>query len=485
MSEFEDRLHECLEALHEGRWDVDACLRHYPRHAAALRPHLVAADALMRAYAAEPDAAFAAAARERFLVASGQRLEEAYDLEPEPSFFAAARVRFLMAAHRMRAGEAKQPRRAAPALVRFTERHFRVLAGAAAALVLFLSFSTYTVASANSALPGDWRYGIKLRTEQVRLALAFSEGGKRGVKLDIVEERARELEELTKNGDTIDQGVLGRIVAQTAPLVQSADDGWDTEDVARLQEIASRERRALDQARPKVKPEAQDELAQAVDVSRKAVEVSSKIIVQRPSAPPEVVTPSELLTASSSAVTTPTPGASETPAAGATVTAGPGSETPAATPATSTAEPTFGVEPATALVRGGVTWRRLVVGRLSTLIPDEKDGWRYSFDVAAGTNPTPALVHLSNADGTSLITLNPRNGDVYWFIAHGGRFGEIQLRIQQADGTVLVVDRDYLLSVYGADDTAIPLYVLDNIDLQPTPTPTARPEPQDKIVPTP
>ena len=42
MTEFESRLHECLEALTEGRWDLDECLRRNPEHAAALRPMLQA-----------------------------------------------------------------------------------------------------------------------------------------------------------------------------------------------------------------------------------------------------------------------------------------------------------------------------------------------------------------------------------------------------------------------------------------------------------
>src|SRR6476659_3579354 len=112
MTEFESRLTECLEALTEGRWSVDECLRRNPEHAVALRPMLQAALLAMDAGDVQPRPEFARAARERFLVASGQRLQEAMDVEPSPAFFAAARMRFLMAAQRMKLGQ----RDAQPAL---------------------------------------------------------------------------------------------------------------------------------------------------------------------------------------------------------------------------------------------------------------------------------------------------------------------------------------------------------------------------------
>ncbi|MBI5287494.1 MAG: hypothetical protein HY873_00810, partial [Chloroflexi bacterium] len=80
MDRFEEQLHECLQALIEGRWDLDECLRRYPEHAASLRPQLLVSLALMESGAVSPRTAWASRARERFLVASGQRLEEALDV---------------------------------------------------------------------------------------------------------------------------------------------------------------------------------------------------------------------------------------------------------------------------------------------------------------------------------------------------------------------------------------------------------------------
>ena len=111
MTKIETQVHDCLEALIEGRWDLDECLRRYPEQAAELRPMLLAAIATSQTYQAAPSPEFAVAARERFLIATGQRLQETMDVEPTPSFFAGARVRFLMRAQK---SPSTQDRRSSP-----------------------------------------------------------------------------------------------------------------------------------------------------------------------------------------------------------------------------------------------------------------------------------------------------------------------------------------------------------------------------------
>jgi hypothetical protein len=473
MSDFERQLQECLEALREGRWDIDDCLRQYPQHAAELQAHLLAASAVARAFAVEPAEEYAQKARERFVIATGQRVQEAFDLEPAPTFFAAARLRFLLAAQRMGLSERRKGRWYAPVLP-----GFRALAGAAAVMVAFLSFSTYTVASANSALPGDWQYPVKLQTERVRLALALSDSSKLGVRLSIAEERAHELEELTKRGRIIGPGVLDRIVEQTQPLVDgaSADGDWDTGDVSRLKSLADREQQALQNAAPQVDPEAQDNLAQAADVTRKAADVAGKILVTRADAPPLVIKGTVPLT------TTPVPEASPSPAPSATPDAGtPAAPTPTfVLPTGVPGDITVGATPE--LVRSGISWSRLAVGRFTTLIPSEQDGWHITgLDPAGGPAPAPALVKLSNADGTSLITLIPRSGEMYWFVAHNGRFDEIQMRLQQSDGQTLVQDHDGLVALYGTA-AEVPLYILEHITVEVAPSPTPEPTSTPEIV---
>ena len=102
MNQFERQLQECLEALAEGRWDLDECVRRYPEHGDELLSQLLTVQAVSTAYHIESDAQWAQDARRRFLIATGQTIAEATDIEPSPSFFAAARVRFLLAAQRLR-----------------------------------------------------------------------------------------------------------------------------------------------------------------------------------------------------------------------------------------------------------------------------------------------------------------------------------------------------------------------------------------------
>ena len=462
MNEFEALLSECLEAVREGRWDIDECVRRYPQYAAELRPHLLIAASLAGAYGqAEPRARFAAKSRERFLLASEDRLREAFEADPSPSFFASARVKFLMAAQRMKLGErARQPRRwpvfGSP---------YRAFASAAAALVLFLGFSTYTVASADAALPGDWQYPVKLQTERVRLALAFSPGAELDVRLDIASERAREIEKLRAKGRIIGPGVLDRLADDTRPLVEAAESGeLDRDELARLSDVAKRQQTVLAQAEGSVAGDAAPSLTEARLVSADGVVTTARLIEG-----PIRVEPSMALTPISRTATpepTDTPEVSETPVGG---------ETPVIEPTEPPARDVIIIDDELVDTQDGIIWVRLAVNRFSTLIPSEKNGWRV-VGVNAGGGPVaaPNLVRLANTDSTSLITLNPRNGNMYWFVAVNGVFDEVQMRMTADDGSTLVADPVVLRQLYGAA-ADVPLFMLENIVLatEPTATPEA------------
>jgi hypothetical protein len=467
MSEFEQTLQVCLDALAEGRWDIDECARRYPHYAEELRAHLTAAASLQAAFDAQPSEEFVESARERFLIATGQRLSEAYDNDPSPSFFAAARVKFLMTAHRMRMGDReRQPRR-----LPLFGTPFRALAGTMAALVLFMSFSTYTVASASDALPGEWQYGVKLQTERVRLALAFSEGAERDLRMDIAAERAREIERLASRGKIIGPGVLERLKDQTEPLVRAANEGkLDRGEVERLNEVTAQQRNVL--AQVSVTDDATETLAAARTVSNEGYQVTFVQIVNDPENPtPRVLTPvAPIDTEEPEPTDTPEPTATpvETPT--------PGAESPTAEPTEDGSNtPEVGVDPEPVDSLFGVMWVRLSAGRLTTLIPSEKDGWRImNVNTSGGTVTSPALVQLSNVDGTSLVTLNPRNGDMYWFTLRNGRFDEVQMRLTQ-NGETRIIDRAALRAAYG-ETAEIPIFIMNRIEIAPEPEPTPQPE---------
>jgi hypothetical protein len=473
MSDLERALDACLDALREGRWTLDDCLAQYPAHADELRPQLLAALAVQkRLEASQPPPEFVSAARERFLVASGKRLEDAYDHEPSPSFFAAARVRFLMAAHAMRRDGKLAPQ---PSHRRRLMPGARALMGAAAALTIFFGFSTYTVATASAALPGDWQYPVKLETERVRLALAFSTTDKREVRIDIAAERTSEIRELTRRGDRISAGELRRLRHSTSSLAQDARGGnWDPQTLKKLQDVSADSTIALQQAAPNVEPDAKSELRAAVSTTRDAqLTATAEITTKSPGVivPTVLQQPSPTATATAGAESSPSPAAT-----GTTGAAAPGDATPTAVPPTSEATPTARPTPPSIIVSQSpvvtdldVIWVRVVVGRFSALVPSEKDGWHQSpTDFNA---PVPSLLHFSNVDGTSLITLNAQNGDMWWYKFSNGAFQQVDMRRAQPDGSVLVIDPDVLRGVFGKD-AELPLYVLNSITLEPAPTPT-------------
>ncbi len=480
MTEFEARLQECLAALHEGRWSIDDCLRRYPADAAALRPQLLTAQALSQAYAVAPREEFASVARERFLIATGQRLQEAMDLEPEPSFFAAARVRFLMAAQRAKLGERASQRQ--PRHVPLFGSPFRALAGGLASIAIFLSFSTYTVASASNSLPGDWQYGVKLQTERVRLALAFDDDSKRSIKLDIAEERVAEIEQLSKKGKIIGPGVLDRLVEQTQPLVNDArDGGWNSDDIERLSAVSAKEDSVLTQAVPQISIDAQSQLDQAKQVSRDARVAVAEVTLQQPDRQPAVVTASVPLATPTGIpviielpTSTATPGASATPDSAGTPTE------LAASPTVADASSGVTIGGTSVGSRNSIKLYPLSAGRIKANVPGPASGWFPIDDGQHGAH----LIRLSNDvttlghDGSSLIVINTVNGDMYWYVNRGGHIDEVQMRITK-DGGIFTADHVVLEAAYG-DLANVPLYIMESIEVTPdvTPTPEASATPK-------
>lgn len=484
MTEFEQRLSECLEALIQGRLTVDECLGMYPQHADALRPHLIAATAFARTADEQPNAEWATKARQRFLIASGKSLQEAMDIEPEPTFFASARVRFLLAAQKLR-----QERTAAkPRRMPVFGTPMRAVGALAASVALFVGFSGYTVQSADAALPGDWRYPIKLQTERVRLAVAITDDQKREVKLDIAEERIEEIEALASKGKIIGPGVLNRYVAQTQPLVEDANDGkLDDGDAARLQQVAIRGTQVLDQVEEQIAPDAEEKLAEAKVVSDTGVTVTRELVVKDPDRPNIVITPQI-------PVVTATPEPTEDPP-----TEEPGAETP--TPEPTDVPPTEDPEATPTEVTPGeiptddvvmselpivdyddIKLHTLTAGRLTLRAPGPSTGWYLDGVPASGV---PVLITMKTQNQQSFIVLNTLNGDMYWYVSAAGnnRFDEIQMR-QTRDGQVFQADPAVLRYFYG-DAAEIPLLVMNSIRILPEPSPTPEPTATLEAEPTP
>jgi hypothetical protein len=122
--------------------------------------------------------------------------------------------------------------------------------------------------------------------------------------------------------------------------------------------------------------------------------------------------------------------------------------------------------------RNSVKLYTVTAGNVKLLIPGAANGWH----LVSTPDDGSSLLRLSNVDGTSLIAINVRNGDMYWSINTSGvGFDEVQMRLTK-DGAVTVIDRDVLRAAYG-DAANVPVYVLESIEVTPeaTPVPTDTP----------
>jgi hypothetical protein len=258
------------------------------------------------------------------------------------------------------------------------------------------------------------------------------------------------------------------MASATQPLIEAADEGkLDSTQLDELHDVSQRQQAALQQAATQVAPEASDKFEAAISVARDA-----EVVALAKAPGPVVKEPNVAITAEATDEPRPT----RTPDPANPTATAPAGETPQTAPtATATpARPNLTVDPEPVNEDNGIVWNRLVVGRFTTLIPSEKHGWRVvGLNVSEGPVAAPALVRLSNIDGTSLITINPRTGDMYWFVSANGAFDEVQMRITR-NGETRVQDAESLRRLYGAA-ADVPLFILDNIELTPEPTPTATP----------
>jgi hypothetical protein len=409
--QFEDALADCLEALTQGRRTLDQCLALYPQWAQRLEPLLRVAATLGRAYAADPSPARQAEARQRFLAAA--RARQALALGPRRSLLAIPWA----------------PRLPRPALR-------PVLAALALVVFTFAGFSSFTLATAGDALPGDWRYPVKRFTERARLTFVFGEDARRSFRIGLTEERLKEVEGLAAKGESISEPVLQELADNTGSLVEELDPVAVPQDqIERIGELTAKQQDVLDEVQPLVEEEAADDLEEAKQVSSEAYgkAVQALALAHAEEEPPEeevttLTTPeSSTRTAEAGAGASPTAGAEadESPSAEATPTPEQGVDTgTSATPtpeqdadtgtsATPTPEPTLvptepspvpgepTLEPpsptATASAperhviflpddtTAGIAWNLMTIGDFSVRVPADGEGdWAVSSLTGSG-----------------------------------------------------------------------------------------------------
>jgi hypothetical protein len=198
---FEAALESALQDLAR-TGDVETCLRRYPGHAEQLRPLLETAATVRGHYHVVPPPAPAGltAGRERFLaVAAQERMRGASQASETGTTIRTLRGRLRPA---------------------FVSRLLPILLVALLGAVIF---GGGVVWAASGSLPGELLYPVKLATEDVRLALASAPQGQVDLVLDLVKERADEIQALAQAGGPVPDGTVARLEQHIdRALVQTA-----------------------------------------------------------------------------------------------------------------------------------------------------------------------------------------------------------------------------------------------------------------------
>ena len=163
----DDIFNECFERILQGE-SFDSCLARYPEHAAELEP-------LLR-------------------TAFGFTLRASSTLRPRPAFKHWSRVRLQGA--QLHPKQQQRPQK--PGFFSWQ----RSWAVALTAILVVLLTGGGTVAASADAMPDRPLYPVKLATEQVKLAFAFSDTSKAEVNAQLTGTRAEEIETMVRQGKT-------------------------------------------------------------------------------------------------------------------------------------------------------------------------------------------------------------------------------------------------------------------------------------------
>lgn len=457
---FEDVLDDCLEGLLSGRLTLEECLRRYPRWAGRLAPLLRTAMALEDALGSEVS-----------------------DAAKDPALRAQARRNFLnSAAARRLVAPPGAWRRWTAASLRF--RVFiaqPVMSIALAFLVGFVGFSSYAVVTSREALPGDWRYPLKRTSERVRLAFAFDDDARRGLRISFAEERLEEVERLASSQRRISEPVLRDLVRTTDALGEDLTSVRQ-QDIERISVLAQKQQEVLPAMEPLVEPAATDDFQAALQVSGEVHEGALHALALAAAGPsaegPPEPTPSGATTpeASATAEFGATPQPSETPGASVLapsatpepLAAPPGtavtSPTPVLPSATEGPEPTPTPPAVTLLLvslpedqTAGLAWEQAILGDLSAAVPEDPD-WVVSLigSNPASQDPTREMLMVGHRrDGVfvAVVLLQVADGDA-----------TVMARLEGAMTRILLDDLERLLPL----EAPVIHHILESVRLGPS-----------------
>jgi hypothetical protein len=160
MKKFDDVLNECIERVLRGE-SIEACLKTFPDYASELEP----------------------------LLRTAVDTRRAASILPSPEFRQRAGYEFQAAVRDLK------PHRGG-----FLRWHLRLVTALSVIVVVLLAGGG-TVAAASNSLPDQSLYGVKLFTEQVRLALTPSTLGKAELHTEYTDKRVAEIIQMADKGN--------------------------------------------------------------------------------------------------------------------------------------------------------------------------------------------------------------------------------------------------------------------------------------------
>ena len=155
---------------------------------------------------------------------------------PPPHGLAPGRQRFLAEAAQLRAESRGKPQWLLPRR-QFLGGAMRLAAALAVIAILFGVVAGATQAAAGS-LPGQPLYGVKLATEQIRLALAGQPGNRAAVQQSLAEERLDEIVALLERKQTVGPSVSTRATRQMEQALAASAQLEDAAAAQALQRLA-------------------------------------------------------------------------------------------------------------------------------------------------------------------------------------------------------------------------------------------------------
>jgi hypothetical protein len=263
-------------------------------------------------------------------------------------------------------------------------------------LVVALGGSIFSVSAAEHSLPGDFFYGLKLVTEQARLALTPATEDKLKLKTEFTERRLNEFQQIASNGTAQDQVVQVAAVLKSdlntikQQLTQVPPD--KVADAAKLVDQKTNEViTGLQQTKAQLSPQAK---AQVTDVQSVAADTGVKAIELM--AQPGAASPSDVAQAiedHTKAVSDATTGALPILSA---------SSTDASTPATSTIIMEVATSTGAVTFQGASTTSVLTSSTLPVLVNQVKDLTTQAFAVQKAQDQLEATASaLSDTSSSS------------------------------------------------------------------------------------